>query len=314
MNRLDVRRLMKAEITLGELGWQQADFPDSVEETINNLRRIENEQAELFNRSADLAGELSAAQKERDEHRATYEKVRRGIVAETQPHLTEKQQHEEARAELHQLTAALRGQLPELQGQEREYRRQIEEIPARGLPLDEAQDERKRLTDLHQATLSSLTAASEGIEKSCATIRTHDEAIARVEPIIEAFEKKLDALDGAFNAADHERAEAILKLQQDKHGVERRLAELDKAKGNEFLIVGRCLADANIPPMNQPQALEKVLALRETIANRLRAIAESLAWSDAADHNELRKFYFAVGMAMGLVVLVVCVSLRASGH
>jgi len=103
-------------------------------------------------------------------------------------------------------------------------------------------------------------------------------------------------------------------LQQEKNGVERRLSELDHSKGNEFLIVGRCLADAQIPPMNQPQALQKVLDLRATVAKLEESIAASLAWSEAQDADELKKFYFAVGLAIGLVILVVCVSLRATGH
>jgi DNA repair exonuclease SbcCD ATPase subunit len=312
--RFDERRLLKAEITLGELGWQQADFPEHVEATIDNLRRIEKEQADLFNRGADLSGELAAAQKDRDQHNAEYRAARTAVLQETQPHIAGREQEEAARAELQKLTAALREQLPDLQEQEREYRRQIGEVTNQPLSTPQLSEEKRRLNDLHQATLGSISAAHDGIEKTCAKIRVHDELIAKLDPVIEALQQKLEALDTAFNEADRVRAARVLKLQQDKHGVERRLTELDQAKGNEFLIVGRCLADAQIPPMNQPQALQKVLALRGAIATRKELRTASLAWSDAQDFNELKKFYFTVGLAIGVVILVICVSLRATGH
>ncbi|MGC3991340.1 MAG: hypothetical protein QM796_16990 [Chthoniobacteraceae bacterium] len=312
--RLDERRLVKAETTLGELGWQQADFPEHVEETIGNLHRIESEQAELFNRSADLAGEMTAAQKERDDKRAAYDRARATVVTEMQPHLTAREKEEQARVPLQHLTTALREQQPELREQERDYRRQIENLVNQPLSGMDLMQERQRLLDLHQATLSSISAAHDGMEKACADIRVHDEAIARINPIIAALQQHIEILDQQFSHADRERADLALKLQQEKSGVERRLSELDHSKGNEFLIVGRCLADAQIPPMNQPQALQKVLDLRGNVARLEAAVATSLAWSEAQEMDELKKFYFAVGIAMGLVILVVCVSLRATGH
>jgi len=200
--RLEARHLLKAEITLGELGWQQADFPESVEETIRNLHRIEAEQAELFNRSADLAGEMSAAQKERDEKRAEYDRARAAVIAEMQPHLDAREKEQQARVPLQHLTTALREQQPELNEQEREYRRQIGDLVHQQMPGMDMMQERQRLLDLHQAVLSSISAAHDGIEKACADIRVHDETIAKIEPVIAALQQQIETLDQAFNHAD----------------------------------------------------------------------------------------------------------------
>ena len=306
---VDARRLQKAETHLGELGWQQADFPPAVQETINTINRIENEQGHLYNESSDVAAEISAQQREREARRAEYDTARRALVAEITPQQAEIARIEATRDGQRALTASLREHLPELERAQRQHRNGLEQLGSGAtetLMPEQLADERVRLTDLLNATISSLSAAHEGMEQAVQKIRTHDAEIAEITPGLEAAQHQLEALDAGFNAADHPRAEALRVLQQRKSELERQLAALDHDKTGYFLIVGRCLADAEIPPMNQPDALQRVLELRRAVLHRTGAITSSRAWCAAVPPGQVRKFY----LALAIVAVVLFIALR----
>jgi hypothetical protein len=85
------------------------------------------------------------------------------------------------------------------------------------------------------------------------------------------------------------------------------MSHLDREKRSPYRLIGACLADHRIAPLNQPQVLEKALALRERDAQLSQSLAELQAACAAANPGMLVAFYLLLG-GMLIVLLV------AAGH
>ena len=85
------------------------------------------------------------------------------------------------------------------------------------------------------------------------------------------------------------------------------MSRLDREKRKPYRIIGACLADFTIPPHNQPEILEKVLALRERDTELIRTLADLRDLSASVDRTLLAGFYILLGavlFALSLFVLL----------
>lgn len=268
-------RLRRAEIELGALGWEQADFAAEIEVEILRVRDVEWQQARLINESAELAGRIAAATKRCDA-------TDRAAVATGQRRAKQSER----------LTADCR-----------RWRRRVAAVAAE---LAAVERQLKKWHDEQAALDREATAADRGpgqlpqrdfIERRRVAIRNfsrHERHRVQLAAELAEFRGRLAALRAALAAAVDEAAAAdrqaaaerlacqreIGSLRRRKCAIAKELGRLDAAKENHFLVIGRCLADAGLAPMNQPRALDRVLAHRHRIA----ALAARLARRPSGVH------------------------------
>jgi hypothetical protein len=114
---------------------------------------------------------------------------------------------------------------------------------------------------------------------------------AALEPEVSRLHAELQRIDAAIAAEEAQFSEAARRITTQVRQIERErkesdihMSRLDRKKHGPYRVIGACLADQNIAPLNQPEMLEKVLvlraretALRETIAALRSACAATSA-------------------------------------
>jgi chromosome segregation ATPase len=289
--------LSKAETELGVLGWQQADFSAGVLEHVGELNAFERQQAELSNRSADLQLEIDALQFQLDEKRNEHAEHKLVLECELKP-----------LAESHsQSVAALVAGRTKLQ----RFDKAISELQA---ARDLLEDELNRLMSSDQSggfvhesiRLRDRIAANENerddLRRSRVVafteLKVAEENNAALDFQVSAVKEKMDAVDDELASQERKLVAHIDVLQHEKGKIEKLLKSLDRKKSPAFMAIGRCLADCNIAPLNQPDALELVLYHRAQLEAIQQRIASSLEESARAERTELLLFYASVALAI----------------
>jgi chromosome segregation ATPase len=306
VKRLRVRRaLSTAEGELGWLGWEQVDFYDEqIVAEVQKVREYENTQASLMNTSAELSGRKAALDEELAREKAKHDEAQKELAEERGKIAGQLEQAENKRRQ--KLAAVQRfGQaLEELAGQERELQ--------------------KRSLDLMNVVRVDLATRVEAREVSDALARvpaerrlvladkaTAADEAARLEPGIAQFRAELQRIDGEAAAAGEGLAEAtrrvtgellLLERERDKSNVH--MSRLDKEKLKPYRAIGACLADHGIAPLNQPEILEKVFALREREAGIAERLGELRAACASMDRGVLVGFYVLLAAILFVVAVI----------
>ncbi|MGB8353738.1 MAG: hypothetical protein WCD79_07625 [Chthoniobacteraceae bacterium] len=302
---LEKRRLTQTEINLGALGWQQVDdFPPEIEEQMREIHAMERQQADLSNQGADIQWEIDALQLKRKENGKNLEY----LLAEIEPALqplagwraeAEKsiiagnesiQRFDKAIADLESAHESFGLRLQALMSEKQTFpvRDQVLWIEERRMALGNEKE------DLERSRV-----------KTTMDQKTTEEQIQTVQAQIEELNQKIRVAKEESNARDRELNSQINALEKQKKNASKNVESLDKKKSPAFLAIGRCLADADIAPMNQPEALEHVIAHRGKIAGLEEQIIHSLARSSQVPASTLMTFYVALFLLLAIIAVAI---------
>jgi chromosome segregation protein len=299
------RRLAKAEENLGLLGWQQADFDESTQRQVDSLQNIEREQANLTNRSAELAHELAGLSEKRVKFREEYNQ-KRGTLN------SERDKVRQPLIELERKLESARDHTPDIDRKTAQYERElrdIEELSTKLLVVQpqpiHVRDEILRLRDRTLAIQNERNDLRTQHARSLSEVHQLEQQIAAIEKRSAEFDRTLRDVKAKFDEEDAKLAEEERLCAEKKEGVESEANELERAKGNPYRAIGRVLADNMIAPMNQPGALEKVVELRERIASSESEIANLYRQTRSSDQTRLWISYGLWGMILAAAILVI---------
>lgn len=300
---LEQRKLTAAEIRLGELGWMQADFPPEVEAQIQAITHVEHQQAHFSNQSAEIQFQIDEIEARRGEKRQAHDAEIAAIEAELRPLM---QAREEARGPLASLQEGV-GRFEQAADAVRETREaletQLSELEATGAQAIEIRTEINRIRDKHTECGFQIEDMQRAAMNLHNEMKVHTSRMASLDLQINDVNLRISDKWDAFNAADRELLAEISALRQGKKETGRIVNSLDKEKSSAYLSVGRCLADYDIAPMNQPDVLQDVQAWREAVRDRMEKIAKSVEESSQASRAALMAFYIVIGLLVLILVV-----------
>lgn len=260
------RKLERLESALGLLGWQQADYDLETQEHVSRLTNYEREQAGLTNESAAFGLQIVAIEERRGDAQREFGEAHAEALEREQPAAADLEALEKLlnlqrkRQKEYESRVALLDR--ELAAAEERYRELV--VPQMPTPQEQAQ--------LLQARKLLLALPQERAEWAAKANRCSSEIKA-----METLRTDLRAAQLEFDKRDAELAGEIAALQRSKRKVEQQIEAVEKAKTDPYREIGRALADHRIAPLNQPEALEMVLARRARIAALENAILASVA-------------------------------------
>ncbi len=302
---LQRRRLNRAEFDLGWLGWQQAEFfGTEVQAQIEKIQQFEKEQARLLNLSADHAAALRRLEERRQAARDNFESdaaEKRTQREQVEKHLAETElKLDENKAAAKRFSEALREleKLPDV------LTDRYNALMAVAQVTDEIREERLRVHDLRANIPSErqdLAKRELAVTREISQLESGlSAARAQRSMLLEAEQKALET----FENEDREFAKRVAASQRQIKVSERRSKTLDAKKREPFLLVGRCLADHEIAPMNQPATLERVHECRAKVAAIAEKIAASRAESAEVPATSLVYFYVLLILALAAIIFL----------
>jgi chromosome segregation ATPase len=299
------RKLAQAETRLGLLGWQQAEFEGEARRQVEAIHHLEKEQATLTNRSAEIARELERIAAERAATKDAFETLRADITAE----------REKARQPLEDLSrelAGMRDREPEMEKKASRIDEELAEVERLYNDLlvvqpqtDKIRDQIMHLRERLIALPNQRTDLRAGLTRIKTDIRERDEKVARIEEQTREFDERLKAARTAFEEKDAPLAERQRTLEKEKAQAEKTVEQIERGKADPYRAIGSVLADSDIAPLNQPEALHRVHSLRHEIAEREAAIAAALEASRREDRAAMQASLIVWGViAIGLLLLL----------
>ena len=301
------RTLVQAETELGWMGWEQVDFFDTqISEEVRKVQEFEGAQASLMNTSAELSGRKAALDEELALEKARHDQAQAALAQEREPIAAQFDQAETARRQ--KLDASERferalGELAQLEKQLEARSRSLmcAENPTFAIRVEarEISDQLARLPGERKLVFADKTNASR--------------EAARLEPGIAELRAELRRIDAAASAARDRLAAVNRRVTAEVRLLERErkkskvsMSHLDREKLSPYRLIGACLADHGIAPLNQPQILDKVFALRERDAQLEQTLAELRAGCAAANGGMLVAFYLLLAAVFFVLFAVTC--------
>ena len=299
------KRLAKAEEELGLLGWQQAEFDPATQREVDKILKTEREQARLTNASAALSQALAELKAQREQKRVAFEKASAPLTAER------KALHESLEKAAAQV-AHLRRQIAECESREPHLERDLREanklqknLLAAAADTPEMRDQQSELRERITAIPGQIAETQR--QKARARVETEEwqRTMARETEREAALGREGKELESAHTAEDRRLADAMAAQEHEREKIESQNTRLEKDKANPYREIGRVLADSQLPPMNQPQALEAVRQNRVRVQELEYAIAKSRADSAAEDRGLVQNSLILLGAVLLAVVLVI---------
>jgi chromosome segregation ATPase len=291
--RLRVRHaIFQAETELGLLGSEQADFFDErIGAEVKKVRDFENAQAALLNASAELAERKTALDEELAREKALHDEAQAALAAERQPLAGQFEQAESAHRLKLEACARFDRALLEIIQLERQLAERSIDFMKVANPAEQVRNEARAVSD-HLMRLPGerklLLADKAGASQEA----------GRLEPEVARLRAELQRIDAAASGARHRLAAASRRLTAELRHLDRErkkssshMSRLDREKRSPYRLIGACLADSGIAPLNQPQVLEKVLVLRERDTRLSEVLADLQAACAASDAGVLIAFY-----------------------
>jgi chromosome segregation ATPase len=306
--------LTAAEIHLGQLGWQQVDFPPEVERQIHAINAVELKQAQISNQSADIQSNIDDLQRRREVNKKLLDGMISGIEADKAPLL---QAREVARQPLAVKQEGIRRFEQAMAGVMKNHAAlalEIQQLNSISQPDLDVQQELVQLKD----RLIECDFEREDMQR--AVMRLENEIKAQMQQVavldlkIQDHDIKISDARDTFNAGDKELVAEINSLQRGKRETTKMVDRLDKRKSDAYLQVGRCLADFNIAPRNQPESLQHVLTHRDIVRSYEQSMTESLEASSQISPGTMRKFYIFIIIFFGAIALAAAFLLKSPGH
>jgi chromosome segregation ATPase len=307
-SRVGVRReLFEAEGELGWLGWEQVDFFDNeVNLQVAKVKEFEQTQASLQNTTAEISGRKAALSEELGREKETHDQTQASLAAERAP-ITERfgridSNHKLKLAAIERFEAALE----EMNTLEKRL-----EAKSTGFMKVQNPDFQTRI----EARDTSDELGRIALERKMliADRLNAANAAAAMEPDLEEIRRDLQRIDTAaaaarqtLDAARRRVADEVRLLEGEHKKTTMKMAHLDREKQQPYRLIGVCLADHNIAPLNQPHLLDNVLNLRERERQLTDTIGELHAACAAASLGTIVGFYLILAiLLLGLVVLAV---------
>ena len=287
------RKLARLETALGLLGWQQADYDEQTQEHVNRLMDCERAQARLTNESAALALEIGELEKEQGTRCREFKEACAQALARGTPGARAEtelgSQLAEKRKECREIEGRLAVLNRELTAAEKEYQAQAAQQSS-----PPARDELLRLRKLILAL---------PCEKTDWQARL---AHAELElSAMESVERALGEARRRFEEDDAAMTRKIADRQRAKSKVAKQTEAMERGKDDPYREIGRALADHDIAPMNQPDALQAVLRQRERIDADEATVAASLEASARENRSLLWQSWFLTGALLVTALLAV---------
>jgi chromosome segregation ATPase len=284
--------LAKAETELGWLGWEQVDFFElEINEEVEKVKEYENTQASLLNTSAELSGRKAALDEELARERAVHDQAQAALAAERAPIAAQFDEAETRRRQKLEAAARFERAIDEMASAEKD-------LEARSLSFMKIERPTLAVRTVAREISDELARLSEERKRVLADkVNALNEA-ARLEPELARLRADLQRIDTAaddardrFATADRRLAGEmrILEREQTKSNV--RMSHLDREKRKPYRLIGICLADHGIAPLNQPEIYEKVMAMRDREAQVTQALTALEAACAAANPGVLVAFY-----------------------
>ena len=283
-------RLDEAEIFLGQLGWQQVDFPPAIEQQIQAIVAVELQQTQFSNRSAGIQDNIDQLHSRREECRKEYDDTVSAVQAQLHPLLESRGRLAAPLAGLQQGVERFDMAIARLNDEYHSSAPLLEELKAIRPQTLQVKQELIRIEDMrigYDAEKEDLQRARRKIIKE---IEAATSRIGEIDAEIAELSKKTADAREEFNAKEEESVMMINSLQTDKHGTQLNIHNLDLKKSSSFLAIGRCLADANIYPRNQPESLQHVVEHRAIVSGYQNSIARSLEATAGASRVALLAF------------------------
>jgi len=282
------RQLASAEIRLGLLGWQQADFDADTQRQVDALQNVEREQADLTNRAADFSHQKEAVSAERAKVRADFDLQRGALEAE-------RTLAREPLAEIERSLRAVRERPSDGRQRIAELEKNLREAEALRAKLmgvnpqpSYVRDEIQKLGERIVAIPNEIKDIRTGEQHNANDAVELEQRRKAIEQRSTEFDRQIAELKSQADKRDAEFAGKLKELGREHDRAESASQRLERAKSNPYREIGRVLADSGLAPVNQPDTLTRVLALRDLIAQRESAVAESLQQTRAEDAPMLR--------------------------
>ena len=301
------RQLAAAETELGLLGWQQADFDEETARQVDEIQHVEREQSDQQNASAGLAQAIRAlveqrahACRESAAQRAQLEPEREKIrapLAELEPRLVALRKHEPD----HERRGA------EIDREQRELDKLYNELLRIQPPPPQIRGELRRVRDRLIAIPDEKENLRAQHERLAADLAANERVAAEIAECLAALDRQLRDLQSAADAEDNRLAGELREKEKEKARIEAAVEKLERAKLDPYREIGRVLADSGVAPVNQPQVLDRVRALRRAVQERESAIAASRQITAQENPLQLR-----VSLAL-LAIIALAVALLIGG-
>lgn len=300
------RQLEKAETTLGLLGWQQADFDEKTQAQVERIVEFEREQARISNEGATVGRALREETEAREVGRRHFEREQGTLDEERRRIQVEDEAAERQIAENRRIEPTFEKRMPELDRELRECSRRHAELLAITGHSAAIKQELMQLRERAVAIPNEVADLRMQHLRTVSETRTLEAKLALNRARLAEIEREEGETSAAFKRADADLAAKIKELERQHDELDREFASMEGAKANPYREVGRVLADSGLPPMNQPQALERVRQGRLVVQQWEQALLESLAASAAESPIEIRQsLRMWLGLGVGAVLFVI---------
>lgn len=293
------RHLAKAEAELGLLGWQQADYDPETQRQVQEIHNVEREQSRLTNDAASLANEIRHLQTERASLQRSYDESRKQLDTERRRVREPYETIERQLAEKRKIEPNFVRRIPDLDRELREAQKMYSELLTRTPQTPQIRQELVRLRERTVAIPNEKSDLRTQHLRTVSEIRALEEGLETQKPFVDSIEERIRILDADWGAQETVLSGAIKTKEEEKAKIEILADALESAKANPYQQIGQVLADNNIAPVNQPQALDKVKRLRFDVGEVKQIILESEAGT-AKENPQVLKISFI------LWVLIVC--------
>lgn len=305
------RWLKEAEIHLGLLGWQQAEyFTTEIQDQVQRLMQFESEEAAFVNLSAELAEKLRALETRRAELQRKLSEMVETIAQEVRPLAAQRDALRGKIADREEAMANFDKAIAELERDERTCEATIAKLMAAEHETMEIRSAILRTGDRRIKIETEEEALTLARERSAREIAEAKRELERIEPQLAALEARESEARSEADEAERRIRSEISGVEDEKAAAERKMHMLDREKANPYLLIGRCLADSGVAPLNQPEALAQVYERRLNIDQIDERIASSLAESGQVADADLWKFYLVLCALVLIIVFIIWILAR----
>jgi chromosome segregation ATPase len=305
--RLYVRRsLSVAEAELGWLGWEQADyFDDQPNEAVAKVQEFENTQASLMNTTAEISARKAALDAEAAREKMAYEQERAALEEERKTVSAQLNEKETARRQKLDAVDRFERAAEEIGRLEKQLEARSHSFMLIDNPDADIRREAREASDelVRHGAEKRLVRADQA--KAAEEAASHEPEIARLRGELQRIDAAAEAARVRHEEAGQKFGAELRELERERKESHTKIANLDRDKRKPYRIIGACLADQRIAPLNQPAALGKVLDLREREARLTETIGELGALCAAMDMGIFIAFYLLLGAVVFALSVVI---------
>lgn len=298
------KHLAKAEAELGLLGWQQAEFDPVTQREVDKIQQTEREQARLTNESAAFSHAIADLKTQREQTRQAFEKESAPVAAERKTLHAILEKAAGQVAHLRKLIAECETREPHLERDLREANRLQKNLLATDTNTPESRDQQAELRERITTIPGRIAETQKKRARAQVELEELQKTIARETERETALARQARELEQAHAAEDRKLAQAISEKEHEREKIETANTGLEKDKTDPYREIGRVLADSQLPPMNQPQALDAVREWRLRAQELAYAIAKSRADSAAEDRTLVQNSLILLSAVLLAILLV----------